>query len=175
MRRMVLPVPGADPVSVEVRWSKEVATVVVGAADEANPQVEVEVTLAGPHEGMVRYGNRATPFLAARVGEELNLWLLGRLVRFPSGERASSGSGTGAAIAAALSGDVTAPMPGRVLKLFVGPGDVVQARQPLVSMESMKMELSLPAPAAGKVAEVLVPEGAMVDIGALLVRLELET
>jgi acetyl/propionyl-CoA carboxylase alpha subunit len=67
---------------------------------------------------------------------------------------------------------VSAPMPGRVLRLLVQPGDVVAVRQPLVVVEAMKMENELTAPRAGRVREVGVTEGASVEAGRVLVVLD---
>ena len=64
---------------------------------------------------------------------------------------------------------VTAPMPGKIVKLLVKPGDKVQPRQGLVVVEAMKMENELRARAAGTVSEVRVREGASVEAGAILV------
>ena len=67
---------------------------------------------------------------------------------------------------------VVAPMPGRVVKVLVKPGDVVAARQPLVVVEAMKMENELRAPRAGTVTDVRVSEGMSVDAHMVLVTLE---
>jgi biotin carboxyl carrier protein len=67
---------------------------------------------------------------------------------------------------------VTAPMPGKVVRLLVAPGDEVEARQGVVVIEAMKMENELTAPRAGRVAEVAVEEGASVETGKVLVVLE---
>jgi biotin carboxyl carrier protein len=67
---------------------------------------------------------------------------------------------------------VTAPMPGKIVKLLVKPGDKVQPRQGVVVVEAMKMENELRARAAGTVSEVRVTEGASVEAGAILVILE---
>jgi biotin carboxyl carrier protein len=69
------------------------------------------------------------------------------------------------------SGQITvaAPMPGRVVKVLVAPGDTVTARQGLVVVEAMKMENELRAPRAGTVAEVRVREGAPVEANVVLV------
>jgi len=64
---------------------------------------------------------------------------------------------------------VSAPMPGKIVRVLVKLGDVVRARQPLVVVEAMKMENELRADRAGTVAEVRVQEGQSVDAGALLV------
>jgi biotin carboxyl carrier protein len=80
-------------------------------------------------------------------------------------------AGATAASHAAADGPqrVTAPMPGKIVKLLVKPGDKVQARQGVVVVEAMKMENELRARAAGTVSEVRVTEGASVEAGAILV------
>jgi biotin carboxyl carrier protein len=67
---------------------------------------------------------------------------------------------------------VAAPMPGKVVRLLVQPGQKVGARQPLVVVEAMKMENELRAVRPGVVAEIHVKEGASVDAGALLLVLQ---
>ncbi|HET9675240.1 MAG TPA: biotin/lipoyl-containing protein, partial [Gaiellaceae bacterium] len=67
---------------------------------------------------------------------------------------------------------VTAPMPGTVIRLLVGEGESVQARQPLVVLEAMKMETPLTSPYDAVVRAVHVEEGASVVAGAVLIELE---
>jgi biotin carboxyl carrier protein len=64
---------------------------------------------------------------------------------------------------------VTAPMPGKVVKLLVKKGDQVAARQGVIVVEAMKMENELRSPRAGVVADVTVAEGGSVEAGAVLV------
>jgi biotin carboxyl carrier protein len=82
--------------------------------------------------------------------------------RWRSGSDAEGPSATGPV-------SIVAPMPGRVVKVLVAPGDAVLARQGLVVVEAMKMENELRAPRAGTVADVRVREGAPVDANAVLV------
>ena len=63
---------------------------------------------------------------------------------------------------------IAAPMPGKVVRVLVETGAEVDARQPLVVVEAMKMENELRAGRPGIVAEVHVKEGASVEAGALL-------
>src|SRR4051812_37125266 len=63
---------------------------------------------------------------------------------------------------------VLAPMPGKVVRVLVGPGEAVRARQPLVVVEAMKMENELRAGRDGTIAEIHAKEGTSVDAGALL-------
>src|ERR1035437_3822740 len=67
--------------------------------------------------------------------------------------------------------EIPAPMPGKVLKVLVRDGDLVEAGQPLVVIEAMKMETTLAAESAGLVKHVRVEEGQMVDHGAVLIEL----
>jgi acetyl/propionyl-CoA carboxylase alpha subunit len=68
--------------------------------------------------------------------------------------------------------ELTAPMPGTVLRVLVAAGDAVAARQPLVVLEAMKMETPVAAPYDARVRAVHVAEGDRVAGGALLVELE---
>ena len=74
--------------------------------------------------------------------------------------------------ASAGSGDVNAPMPGKVLQVLVEPGHSVEEGQPLLVLEAMKMENVIKATAAGTVSEVPVNEGDAVEKGSLLVGFE---
>jgi len=73
---------------------------------------------------------------------------------------------------AANAREVRAPMPGVVAGVMVKVGDTVQPGQPVIVLEAMKMENSVPVSAAGKVKEVLVKKGEEVQQGALLMALE---
>ncbi len=61
-----------------------------------------------------------------------------------------------------------------VISVFVKPGDVVKAEDPLIEVESDKATLEIPSPGAGKVAEVKVKAGDKVSEGTLIVTLEAE-
>jgi biotin carboxyl carrier protein len=67
---------------------------------------------------------------------------------------------------------VTAPMPGKIVKVLVKAGDEVASRQGLVVIEAMKMENELRATRAGHVKDVHVAEGDLVDTGRLLAVIE---
>jgi biotin carboxyl carrier protein len=67
---------------------------------------------------------------------------------------------------------VVAPMPGRVVRVLVSAGDDVQARQPVVVVEAMKMENELRSPKTGRVKDVAVAAGASVEAGRVLLVVE---
>ncbi|MCA9696245.1 MAG: hypothetical protein KC431_01885 [Myxococcales bacterium] len=119
---------------------------------EAGHGRQIEVTLsdgARPAEGWVA-GVRAK--LEVRTEQEARLAAaLGK----------SAGPGAG-------SGSVTAPMPGRVVKILVSVGESVAAGVPVVIIEAMKMESELLSAIAGVVRSVSVGEGDTVDAGQVL-------
>jgi biotin carboxyl carrier protein len=67
---------------------------------------------------------------------------------------------------------VEALMPGKVLKLFVSPGETVEEGQPLLILEAMKMQNEYTAPTAAKVAAVHVEEGVNLEINAPMLTLQ---
>jgi biotin carboxyl carrier protein len=67
---------------------------------------------------------------------------------------------------------VVAPMPGRVVRVLVSPGDEVSPSQGVVVVEAMKMENELRAPKGGQVKEVSVSPGTSVEAGRVLIVIE---
>ncbi len=67
---------------------------------------------------------------------------------------------------------VIAPMPGKVVRVLVSPGDAVEPGQGLVVVEAMKMQNELKTRRAGRVAAVPVRPGETVSAGAILATIE---
>lgn len=63
-------------------------------------------------------------------------------------------------------------MPGKIIEIFVKPGDVVKANKPLLIMEAMKMENEMRSSADVKIKEVCVKQGDSVDAGTVLLKFE---
>jgi pyruvate dehydrogenase E2 component (dihydrolipoamide acetyltransferase) len=61
---------------------------------------------------------------------------------------------------------------GEVVQWLVQVGDAIVADQPFVEVMTDKVTVELPAPFAGRVVELLVAEGAVVPVGAVLARVE---
>ncbi len=73
------------------------------------------------------------------------------------------------------SGDtVLSPMPGLVRRVFAKDGQEVEAGDPMLILEAMKMEHTLRAPRDGVIARVETEEGAQVEAGLVLITLEPE-
>jgi acetyl/propionyl-CoA carboxylase alpha subunit len=75
-------------------------------------------------------------------------------------------------VAEAAPGSCVASTPAVVRRVYVTVGEQVAEGAPLVVLEAMKLEVTLRAPFAGRVAAVLVAEGEAVAQGALLLRVE---
>ena len=69
---------------------------------------------------------------------------------------------------AVASGSLLAPMPGTVVSVAVAAGDKVEAGQPVLVLEAMKMQHTVSAPYAGVVTELDVKAGAQVASGEVL-------
>jgi len=67
---------------------------------------------------------------------------------------------------------ISAPMPGKIVKILVAPGETVKAGSGVIVVEAMKMQNELKATGPGTVKEIRVEEGKGVDGGAVLVVIE---
>ena len=63
---------------------------------------------------------------------------------------------------------VTAPMPGKVIRVLVKAGEAVKAGQGIVVVEAMKMQNEVKSPKAGTIEKLLVVEGQPVNAGDAL-------
>jgi len=68
--------------------------------------------------------------------------------------------------------NVVAPMPGKVVRVLVAPGDEVVAGQGLLVVEAMKMQNEMKAVRPGRVVSVSAREGATVSAGEILATIE---
>ena len=68
--------------------------------------------------------------------------------------------------------ELRAGMPGKVIEIFVKPGDIVKANKPLLIMEAMKMENEMRSQAEVKVKEVCVKQGDSIESGQVLIKFE---
>jgi acetyl-CoA carboxylase biotin carboxyl carrier protein len=68
--------------------------------------------------------------------------------------------------------EVKSDITGSVWKIVKSVGDAVEEDEPIVILESMKMEIPVTSAEPGVVKEILVTEGSTVTEGALIARLE---
>jgi biotin carboxyl carrier protein len=136
----------ADVVAVGDRWS-----VLLRPEGTAGPGRSLTIALEQLPDDVIRAQLDAREVLISRPGAPPRVAAAGRGV--------SPGS----------LQTLKAPMPGRVVKVLVGRGDLVADRQPVVVLEAMKMQNDVRAPRGGRVSDVHVSEGALVEAGVLLV------
>ena len=147
-----------------------------GAAVVALDDGELTVSRTGgdPVEGWSLAIGGETALVRPAVGRrrvETVTWL-GRRHRVAL---ATPPSGAGAAAAVDHPDALAAPMPGRIVRVHVEPGDHVRGNAPLVILEAMKMEHVIAATAPGRVARVHVAVGDQVQRGQPLVDLDATT
>lgn len=61
--------------------------------------------------------------------------------------------------------EIVAPMPGKIVRVLVRTGEVVEAGQGLMVVEAMKMQNEIKSPKSGKIDRLLVREGQAVNSG----------
>lgn len=123
--------------------------------------------LGGSRYALIVDGRREIVHLVVE-GDDIHVHARGltRLVRFRDPVRLHAGEGEGA------SEDVArAPMPGVVIAVAVAEGDAVNAGDPLIVIESMKLETTIKAWRDGIVESVHVTVGRSFDKDAALLTL----
>jgi 3-methylcrotonyl-CoA carboxylase alpha subunit len=151
-----------DGVTFQVRREAPGRARIVGPSGEVR---EVEVVRRAGGAFLINTPEGFVPAEAVREASRVWVRLRGRTWVFDvlRGTR-KTGSGP--------RGDLSSPMPGQVQRLLVAAGDAVEAQQPLLVVEAMKMQLEIKAPHGGRVTRILAAEGDRVDAGVPLVELE---
>jgi biotin carboxyl carrier protein len=134
-------------------------------------KVEIDAVLARRDVLSLRVGNQAFEIKRERVGEEVHLWVGSRrfaaVVRDP---RSLRGRGRSADDRGPIK--LTAPMPGKVVRVLVSPGATVEPGAGVMVVEAMKMQNEIKSPKKGTIQKILVAEGAAVNAGDALAIVE---
>lgn len=153
---------------VTVRVDRAESGLVVTILRPDRPATVHEIERWGARQGRLVFhlGDRRWTAYVAKDGQARLVALDGQTWRLEPPRlrpRSRSAEADGASLAAR--------MPGKVLDVLAQPGQEVEAGATLVVVEAMKMELRVTAPAAGRVAQVFVRPGDVVDQGQRLVEL----
>jgi len=116
--------------------------------------------------GTIAIGGRRYPIFGVLRKDSILVSVGPASFEFKSAEDSSRRRARGLA-----SPEILAPMPGKVLRVLVKDGDMVEAGQPLIVIEAMKMETTLAAESAALVKHVRAAAGETVDHGAVLIEL----
>jgi acetyl/propionyl-CoA carboxylase alpha subunit len=133
--------------------------------------VEVNAVVVCPDVLSLRIGNLAYEVKSERVGDDLHLWVgstcFATKIRDPRSLRSRGRSADDHG-----PKKITAPMPGKVVRLLVREGDEVNLGAGLAVVEAMKMQNEIKSPKKGRVQKILVSEGSTVNAGDVLAIVE---
>jgi|SRR5579871_1131805 len=134
-------------------------------------QIEVDAVLARPDVISLRIGNKAYEVKCERVGGDTHIWVgsarFAAEVRDPRSLR-----GRVRAVDEHGPRKLTAPMPGKIVRVLVSEGAEVEAGAGILVVEAMKMQNEVKSPKKGIVQKILVREGAAVNAGEVLAIVE---
>jgi len=131
----------------------------------------VDAVLVRPDVVSLRIDNQAYEVKRERVAGQMHLWVgsacFAAEVRDPRSLR-------GRVRQADDHGPkkLTAPMPGKIVRVLVKQGDEVEAGSGVLVMEAMKMQNEIKSPKKGTIQKILVGEGAAVNAGDVLAIVE---
>jgi biotin carboxyl carrier protein len=130
-------------------------------------ELEVDAILARPDVLSLRIGNKAYEIKAEHVANDLHLWVGSKRfaveIRDPRSLRGRTRSGDDRG-----PKKITAPMPGKVVRLLVREGEEVKTGTGVAVVEAMKMQNEIKSPKQGSVQKILISEGAAVNAGDVL-------
>lgn len=133
--------------------------------------VEVDAALARPDVLSLRIGHRAYEVKCERVAADLHLWVgstrFAAEVRDPRSLR-----GRARAIDDHGPRKLTAPMPGKIVRVLAQEGTTVEQGAGVVVVEAMKMQNEIKSPKKGTIQQILVSEGTSVNAGDVLAIVE---
>ena len=127
--------------------------------------VEVDAVLARPDVLSLRIGNQAYEVKCERVAGETHLWV-------GSARFAAEVRGLVPAVDDHGPRKLTAPMPGKIVRVLASQGDEVEAGSGVLVVEAMKMQNEIKSPKKGTIQKILVSEGAAVNAGDVLAIVE---
>ncbi len=134
-------------------------------------EIEADAVLARPNVLSLRIGNKAYEVKCERVASDVHIWVGSRRfapeVRDPRSLRSRSHAKDDHG-----PKKLTAPMPGKVVRVLLAQGAEVEAGAGVVVVEAMKMQNEVKSPKKGTIQKILVSEGAAVSAGDVLAIVE---
>ncbi len=135
-------------------------------------EVHVDAVLARPNVISLIIDGNAYEVKRELTPTDTHIWVksarFAAEVRDPRSLRSRRGKGAGTEGPQKL----TAPMPGKIVRVLAATGDAVEAGQGIIVIEAMKMQNELKSPKKGTVGQILVKEGTTVTAGEVLAVVE---
>jgi biotin carboxyl carrier protein len=158
---------GEAQLRVEIQTLEGIPTFKIGEKSFA-PSFKTNPERSG---GIFKVEERLVSFFFVLSKNKINVWVDGKIYNFEILERKSEQKNK---VVPLSSRQIEAPMPGRILKFLTKEGASFKEGDPLVVIESMKMEMNLSAPCAGKVKKIACSENSLVEMGEVLMEFEQE-
>jgi biotin carboxyl carrier protein len=134
--------------------------------------LEAEVRVISANALSLLVGERSYLLIVARDKDKKHVWLNGHIYLIQSGKEEQRLAERGDDRAQKGKSVVTAPMPGKVVKVNVAEKEAVRKNQTLAIVEAMKMENEIKSPLEGFVKKIYVSPGDLVDSEKPLLELE---
>ena len=134
-------------------------------------EIELDAVLIRPDVLSLRIGNQAYEVKSERIGTEQYLWIGG--ARFAA-EVHDPRSLRNRVHTADDQGPrkLTAPMPGRVVRVLLAAGTIVESGAGVLVVEAMKMQNEIKSPKKGTIQKIMVSAGTAVNAGDVLAIIE---
>jgi biotin carboxyl carrier protein len=130
-------------------------------------EVDVDAVLVQPSVLSVRIDNETYEIKCERTADQMQIWVRGVCyaaeVRDPRSLR-----GRARTVDDHGPRKVTAPMPGKIVRVLIREGSAVDAGTGVVVVEAMKMQNEIKSPKKGTIQKILVSEGTAVSAGDVL-------
>jgi len=131
-------------------------------------RLEADATAVSPGIYSVLINGKSFDVRIESAGAELRAITGGREFKIAILDEREWRRNRGAAIEAEGLQRVLAPMPGKIVRVLVKTGDVVQAGQGLLVVEAMKMQNEIRTPKSGRIERMHVVEGQTVNAGEVV-------
>ncbi len=135
--------------------------------------IKASMTRISEHCLLIFQGEKVQKVYAASNGQQVFVHLNGQAIALEkiTEDRKSFSKD---ALEYGAKDHVATPMPGKVVKILVAVGDKITLKQPLVIVESMKMENELKSPSNGTVKSIHFAPGDLVGTGQPIIKIEPE-
>lgn len=132
--------------------------------------IELQVSHLQPNSLTMEIGHRLSTAYIAQNDGKLFVHIDGKTIELSlSDSKQKKHSKEGLEYGA--KDEITTPMPGKIVRLLVKVGDIVKPKQPLVIVESMKMENEIKSSIDGCIKAVNFKPGDLVNPGQTIIKL----
>jgi biotin carboxyl carrier protein len=130
-------------------------------------KIDADAAVISPGVYSILLGGQSFEVTVEKSGEGLLLRTAGREFQMEIIDPRSWRRARGASIELEGRQEVTAPMPGKIVRVLAAPGQKVEAGQGLLVIEAMKMQNEIRSPKSGTL-DRLAPEGQTVKAGEIV-------